>query len=99
MLGALAIDVNAGELLPVVIVNGHLPVMMFAAPVTVEGGGPFLLSFDHEISPQSAGVGTIAALPRARKFKPGNNITVSAWRASSIRCGKTEPQVSGKSIQ
>lgn len=37
--GTLAVDIDAGELFPVLIVNGDLPVAVFAAPVVVKTGG------------------------------------------------------------
>jgi hypothetical protein len=53
-LGAFSINVNASELLSVVIVNGHLPVAMLASAVLVKTAGfPTPLLFHDGLAPKT----------------------------------------------
>jgi hypothetical protein len=87
MLGALAIDVYASELLTIVIIDGDLPVLVFAAPVAVESSSPFLLSLDHELASDAG-----CALSQFRRAHAsgnlGHNITGYGRLTSSFPCSK-----------
>lgn len=80
MLRAFAIDVNAGELFAVVIVDSHLPVAMLAPPVTVEGSAFFAC---HQGSPQKSGE-TILQFQRtdASGISGGNKLGSDPFRLS-----------------
>jgi hypothetical protein len=57
-LRAIAIDVNAGELLTIVVIDGDLPMAVLAAPIPVESASLLFLGFFHYgLSPQRGDYG------------------------------------------
>jgi hypothetical protein len=48
-LGAIAIDIDAGELLTVVVVHGHLPVLMLSATILLYPADLFCRLFPHDL--------------------------------------------------